>query len=176
MKHRLMRCNGLLIVELEAETLAQAVTLACRSGYSLTGLNLRGSDLSGSDLSGSDLSDSNLSDSDLSGSDLSDSNLSGSDLSGIPVIPNIDRTILSAVEGGGTLEMGNWHTCGTTHCRGGWAVHLAGEAGAALEKRIGTPAAAALIYAASRPNMALPDFYASNSEALADIRACAEAT
>jgi hypothetical protein len=42
-----------------------------------------------------------------------------------------------------------------------------------LEKLVGPKAAGALIYAASTGDP-VPDFYASNVEALADIRACAE--
>jgi hypothetical protein len=33
------------------------------------------------------------------------------------------------------LKMNKWH-CGTSHCIAGWAVHLEGEAGYALEKEV----------------------------------------
>ena len=66
--------------------------------------------------------------------------------------------------------MSGWHLCGTTHCRAGWAIHLAGAAGYALEDRIGSSAAGALIYAASRPELPVPDFFASDEDALADLR------
>ena len=67
------------------------------------------------------------------------------------------------------------HPCGTKHCRAGWVVTLAGEDGAKLEDKIGTAAAAAAIYMASDPEIKkIPDFYASNEEALEDILACAE--
>jgi hypothetical protein len=88
----------------------------------------------------------------------------------IPTVDDIDRRILAAIEAGGTLDMCAWHTCGTTHCRAGWAIHLAGDAGYELEKAVGPSAAGALIYAASRPGMAVPDFYASSEDALRDIR------
>ena len=53
---------------------------------------------------------------------------------------------------------------------------LAGEAGKALEAKIGTPAAATLIYLASDPDLyCFPSFYCSNEEALADMKARAEA-
>jgi hypothetical protein len=69
--------------------------------------------------------------------------------------------------------MGSWHgDCGTTHCRAGWAIHLAGDAGYALEKQMGAPAAGALIYHASAGYV--PDFYATNDDALADMRARSE--
>ena len=94
----------------------------------------------------------------------------------MPVIASIDAAILAAIEAPGhALDMKMWHTCGTTHCRAGWAITLAGEAGAALERAIGSAAAGTLIYAASRPNQPVPDFYASNEDALADLRACADA-
>jgi hypothetical protein len=62
--------------------------------------------------------------------------------------------------------------CGTTHCRAGWVVVLAGDEGKALEDKIGTPAAAAAIYLASDPNIGkFPSFYCGNAEALADMKA-----
>lgn len=88
----------------------------------------------------------------------------------IPIIPQIDAAILAAIGMGGYLDMSWWHTCDTTHCRAGWTVTLAGDAGAALEKQIGTNAAAAFIYARSRPGQPVPDWYASDEDALADIR------
>ena len=36
---------------------------------------------------------------------------------------------LKAIEDGGKLDMSTWHRCGTTHCRAGWAITLAGAAG-----------------------------------------------
>ena len=77
----------------------------------------------------------------------------------IPVVPHIDAAILVQIEGGGKLRMADWHTCATTHCRGCWAITLAGVAGAALEDKIGSAAAGVLIYAVSRPGVPLPDFY-----------------
>ena len=71
--------------------------------------------------------------------------------------------------------MGNWHSCDTTHCRAGWAVHLAGEAGRALEAFHDTPLAAYLIYKASSPvKVSFPRFYENNDTALADMKRCAE--
>ena len=93
----------------------------------------------------------------------------------MPVIPNIDTSILVAIEAGGSLDMKAWHTCQTTHCRAGWAITLAGEAGAKLEAEMGPAAAGALIYAASRPDQPVPDFYATDADAMADLRACAAA-
>jgi uncharacterized protein YjbI with pentapeptide repeats len=109
---------------------------------------------------------------DLSGADLRDAVLSGA-----PKIENIHQAIYAAASAPNALDMGQWHNaCGTAHCRAGWAVALAGEAGKALEGKIGTPAAATLIYLASDPDLdRFPSFYCSNAEALADMKASAEA-
>ena len=125
------------------------------------------------------LSGSNLSGADLSGTYLAGANLSDAiGLPSAPVVPHIDNAILAAIEAGGTLDMADWHAndnpCGTTHCRAGWAVHLAGEAGYKLEQQLGPNAAGALIYAASRPGQPVPDFYAPNKAAMASIRSDAD--
>ena len=91
----------------------------------------------------------------------------------VPVVEQLDSRIHAAVtDGVGALEMNSWHTCDTTHCRAGWAVQLAGPAGKALEDRLGTPAAAAMIYMTSVGRV--PSFYATNKAAMADLRECAE--
>jgi len=143
------------------------------SGADLSGANLRGANLSDADLSGADLILADLSGANLSGADLSDANLSDANLSGAkgitaPVIEDIDGRILKAIEAGGRLEMGQWHTCETTHCRAGWAIHFAGDFGKSLEERIGPSAAGALIYWASCKR--IPNFFATNKEAMEDIR------
>jgi carbonic anhydrase/acetyltransferase-like protein (isoleucine patch superfamily) len=93
-----------------------------------------------------------------------------------PVVPHIDAAILAAVKGRkGALRMDRWHTCDTTHCRAGWAIRLAGEDGKRLERVYGPEMAGTIIYQRSRPGRCVPDFYASDWEALADIRECAAA-
>jgi len=88
----------------------------------------------------------------------------------VPVVDQLDAKILAAVESGaGRLDMSAWHTCKTTHCRAGWAVALAGNAGQALESRYGTEDAGRRIYLASAGRC--PWFFDSNERALADIRA-----
>ena len=69
--------------------------------------------------------------------------------------------------------MAQWHStvCNTTHCRAGWAIHLAGQAGYALEAKLGSSVAGALIYARSCQEFAVPDFLDSNEAAIADMRA-----
>lgn len=113
---------------------------------------------------------------DLSGADLRGANLSGAtECMPIPVIPNIHIAIRDAVRTeGNRLYMANRHVCETTHCRAGRAIHLAGDAGHYLELRLGPAAAGALIYAASAPNDRVPNFYATDNDAMADIIRLAE--
>jgi len=147
----------------------------------LRGADLRRADLRGANLRRANLTVANLRGANLRGADLSVADLRGADLREvsvgtleIPVVSNIDAAILAAIETPGCgLEMNNWHTCKTTHCRAGWAIHLAGEKGYELEKRVSPVTAGALIYAVSRPGKRVPDFYASNEDALADLRQCA---
>jgi uncharacterized protein YjbI with pentapeptide repeats len=152
----------------------------------LGGADLRGAYMGGVDLRGVDLRDADLGDAYLGGVDLRDAYMGGVDLRGVDLrgvdlggayilkIKNIDAAILAAIDArGNELRMSSWHTCGTTHCRAGWAIHLAGDAGYRLENVVGSSAAGALIYAASRPDKPVPDFIASDAVALADLRACA---
>jgi uncharacterized protein YjbI with pentapeptide repeats len=133
--------------------------------------NLRGADLSGANLSGANLSEADLSEADLIGANLSGANLSRTlGLPLAPAIPSIDSAILAALEAGGALDMRRWHTCATTHCRAGWAIALAGDAGRDLESQFGPGTAGALIYAASRPGIPVPNFFANNDGALTDMR------
>ncbi len=91
----------------------------------------------------------------------------------VPVIHDLDQRIAAAVgKDGKKLNMSQWH-CGTTHCRAGWAITLGGEQAAKLEATLGAETAGRLIYEASTGRVA-PDFFASNADALADIRRCAE--
>jgi hypothetical protein len=169
------------------------------AGANLAGANLAGANLARADLAGANLADANLADADLAGANLAGANLAGANLAGanlaradlaganladalkideadIPIVPNIDATILKAIEAGGKLDMGQWHgdeACGTTHCRAGWAVHLAGEKGYDLEKRVGPQMAGTLIYHASRPGKPTPHFFSTNERALEDLRKCA---
>ena len=137
--------------------------------------DLGGANLGGTNLGGANLRGANLRDADLGGADLRDADLSDADLGGFPVkIKDIHKTIYAAASKDGALDMDSWH-CGTTHCRAGWVIQLSGEAGKALEWAIGTPTAAALIYMASDPKLEkIPDFYATNEEALEDMKRLAE--
>jgi hypothetical protein len=80
------------------------------------------------------------------------------------------------VEGPGALDMSTWHSCNTTHCRGGWVVTLAGEKGRKLEAASSTLFAAMQIYHASAPAIPVSPvrFFETNEIAMADIKRCAE--
>jgi uncharacterized protein YjbI with pentapeptide repeats len=147
------------------------------SGADLRGAYLRHADLRGADLRGAYLRHADLRGADLSGADLRGAylrhaDLRGADLRGAPVIEDIHAKVYAAASQPGALNMGQWH-CGTSHCRAGWVVTLAGKEGADLEAKIGTSAAAMAIYMASDPERwtteRLPDFYCGNETALADM-------
>ncbi len=90
----------------------------------------------------------------------------------MPVIENIHQRVLAAVTATpGALDMSTWHTCATTHCRAGWVVTLAGDAGTALEAFHNTALAAALIYRASSPDLrvSMARFYETDEQAMADL-------
>lgn len=162
-------------------------------------VDLSNSDFSGADFedarlcdtnfTGADLTSANFTDVVLHNCDFTNANLTGADfntkyLTGsiftnvilddtvIPVIPNIDATILSVITTQ-NFSMDHWHRnmrCGTTHCRAGWAITLTGEAGKCLEAAYGPAMAGALIYGASRPGQPTPNFFATNVDAIADMR------
>ncbi|HVC17680.1 MAG TPA: pentapeptide repeat-containing protein [Rhodanobacter sp.] len=184
-KHRFFRA---VLFSTEAESMKLAVEAAVKSRVDLIGANLSeaylsyaylsyanliGADLSDANMSGANLSRANLSRANLIGAnlrrvDLIGANLTGAKFTGVPIIEHLDSRILATIEAGGKLNMGEWHSCGTTHCRGGWAISLAGQAGAELEQKIGIANAATLIYLASTGRV--PDFYCDNDTAMADIR------
>jgi hypothetical protein len=100
----------------------------------------------------------------------------------VPVVEQIDARILEQISKPGcVLDMSQWHggedydngtACGTTHCRAGWAVMLAGADGLRLERELGSAERAAqAIYLASTGRV--PHFYANNEGALADLKRCA---
>jgi hypothetical protein len=93
----------------------------------------------------------------------------------VPKIENIHTKVLEAVTASPqSLNMERWHSCNTTHCRAGWVVHLAGEAGYALERFHNTVLAAQLIYRESGYEINPCRFYDSDKDAMADIVKCAE--
>lgn len=77
--------DGRQPLEIEAETISEAVQNAVKSGADLSGADLSGADLHGADLydadlHGADLYDADLYDADLGGADLHRANLSDADL------------------------------------------------------------------------------------------------
>lgn len=150
----------------------------------LQGAWLRGADLRFADLRGADLRQATLDEADLrgarfAGAKLKNAGFDGAKLDGATGLPkapklrDLHRRLSKAVGRRGTrLNMGIWHAdCGTSHCRAGWAIQLAGKAGKRLEAKLGPSAAGALIYFNSTG--VIPDFFADDAEALADIRRCA---
>jgi len=93
----------------------------------------------------------------------------------IPVIENIHQKVLEAVSQDGALNMSDWHTCETTHCRAGWVEVLAGEKGKELAKKTSTLFAAMQIYKASSHIEVPPTrFFDNNVDAMKDIIRCAD--
>ncbi|MGL5936162.1 MAG: pentapeptide repeat-containing protein [Cetobacterium sp.] len=179
----LHRQTGAVLREVDAGTLAGA-NLA---GAYLAGANLADAYLADAYLAGADLADAYLAGADLAGADLAGANLAGAYLAGanlagatvgghashgrallgdIKADPTLPARVAAAAIAPNALDMGNWHTCGTTHCLGGWAITLSGPAGRALEKTTSSSVAAAMLL----PSVAHL-FYASNEEALMWARA-----
>jgi hypothetical protein len=91
-----------------------------------------------------------------------------------PKIENIHQKIFEAVSNPNALDMSDWHTCNTVHCRAGWAVHLAGAAGYELERFHGSLLAGQLIYRESGYPINPCRFFDTNAAALADMKRLAE--
>jgi len=140
------------------------------SGLNLSGLDLEEANFTGATCQGTDFTGSTLTRATFRRADLTGAVLSGCDLSttsfaedtrldrallntvqGVPVVEDLHRRVYEAARQAGALDMSDWHTCETTHCRAGWVTHLAGPAGRALEDSIGTAPAARLIYLVSDP-------------------------
>ena len=65
-----------------------------------------------------------------------------------------------------SLEMSDWHTCNTTHCIAGWAIHQAGALGWLLEQLHGAEIAGLMLLGPDARRY----FYASNDEAREFLR------
>ncbi len=88
----------------------------------------------------------------------------------IPLIIDLDKRILEDIENNGFfLNQDTWHTCETTHCRAGFSELYAEDVGKEMVKHLGHWLTGALIYKKSTGR--IPNFYASNEDALADVRA-----
>lgn len=89
---------------------------------------------------------------------------------------NIAGQIITAIDDPKcALDMNVWHVCKTTHCLAGWAVHLCGKDGYALERLVGPAWAGAIIFANSHPGKNLPNFYGYEYEARAKLNRLARA-
>jgi hypothetical protein len=145
-------------------------------GSTVRGSTVIGSTVIGSTVRGSTVRGSTVIGSTVRGSTVIDGKILVADVlvdpTTLPAVADLDRKIAEAVAIPGALDMSGWH-CGSSHCRAGWAIHLAGAAGYALEKQYGSEVAGILIYLASTGRTRGPDFFASHDEALADIRRCA---
>jgi hypothetical protein len=91
-----------------------------------------------------------------------------------PVIEKIHKKIYEAASAPGAFCMNDWHKCKTTHCRAGWTVELAGEAGKKLEERTSTLFAAMQIYKASGYLISPCRFFDSDEKAMEDMKRLAE--
>lgn len=93
-----------------------------------------------------------------------------------PVIEDIDKVVYAAASQPLALDMSDWHTCATMHCRAGWVVTLAGDAGKVLEDYYGTCLAAQLIYRESGAPINPCRFFDTDDKAMADMKRRAEAS
>lgn len=99
----------------------------------------------------------------------------------VPVVEKLDTEILAAVKkfGKDSFDMGSWHvtvpeeesSCGTAHCRAGWATTIAPN-GKEFDYAFGPEIAGAIIY--KRNTGRVPDFFASNAAAMRDMKASAK--
>jgi hypothetical protein len=105
---------------------------------------------------------------DLSGADLRYADLRGVDLRGAngliiasDAADRLKAVAANALAADDALEMDAWHTCNTTHCIAGWAIHLAGEPGRLLEESHGSAIAGLMLLGIE----AHSHFYDSNEDA-----------
>ena len=158
--------------------LGLAVQWAVKTEADLTEADLTCANLTCVNLTCANLTEANLTWANLTEADLTWANLTEADLTWadwVPKIKNIHQTVYEAASKPKALEMADWHTCETTHCRAGWVVHLAGNAGRVMEGVYGTGSAAALIYMVSDPSMKrVPNWTDTNENALADMKRLAE--
>lgn len=131
----------------------------------LRGAYLRGADLRGADLYGADLSDADLRYASFGGGKEGEG-LTPAMIGLPPACLSFEIKVIKAALAPNALEMGSWHTCDTTHCIAGWAVHLSGAAGKALEAVTSSSCAGALLV----PGLAHL-FYSSNEEATEALKA-----
>lgn len=168
-----LREVALTAKELKGVNLKDAYLQCAHCDYS----NLRNADFRGADLDGANFEKANLQNADFRGAslkfaDFSEANILGTKFDAqIPKVEKLHSRLLEV-----DVDMFTWHTCDTTHCRAGWAIHLAGEEGYALERKYGPNVAGALITINSCPelNGQVPNWFATDKEARTDIARLAE--
>lgn len=159
-----------------ADVPAHEIVLGLLVGFARDGglfeADLRGADLRGADLRGADLSRASLSGANLSGANLRGASLRGASLRGVcglnlpsPELAaeRIAALAARALAAEDALSMGEWHSCETSHCIAGWAIHLAGDAGARLERDNGSEIAGLMLLGTE----AHAHFYDSDADARA---------
>jgi hypothetical protein len=118
----------------------------------LTGAKLRDAGLGDADMSWTILTRADLTRADLIGTDLRDAVLTDTvGIGDVPrtSVPDLAAAILRQIEEHPeTWNQRLWHT-NTQHSCAGWAIVLAGPAGEAAERRLGTPQAAVLLLGGS---------------------------
>ena len=142
----------------------------------LSNAYLRHANLRHANLTDANLTNADLTDADLFNANLSNAYLTDADLPQTVKIEKLFTKIQSAIKSGGRLNMGQWHSCKTTHCMAGWVTSLAGETGRVMERLLGTPWAATLIILESCPYLEgkVPDFHSSNEEGMKFINECVD--
>ena len=85
----------------------------------------------------------------LAGADLARADLADAKGISLPTPEEAERRIKAvanaALASEAALDMGDWHTCETTHCIAGWAIHNEGSVGYILEKAVGSPMAGLML-------------------------------
>ena len=129
---------------------------------------LRSADLRYADLRYAVLSYANLRSAVLRSADLRSADLRSADLrsaTGLIIASDaadrLKAVAANALATDAALEMNTWHTCNTTHCIAGWAIHLAGEPGRLLEESHGPSVAGLMLLGAE----AHSHFYDNNADA-----------
>jgi hypothetical protein len=143
------------------------LTRANLTGADLTGANLTGAYLTRANLTGAYLTGANLTGAYLTRANLTGAYLTRAYLSGViglKIAADAPARLLAVARAAlqpGALYMNDWHTCETTHCISGWAVHLAGEVGCVLETAVGVHMAGLYLLGVE----AAGHFYDTNKEA-----------
>ena len=160
---------GVVLFEDSSGSIKEALEAATDCGADLRGANLRGANLRGANLSDADLGGADLNGANLNGATFYGANICGADFGlEVPVIEDVHKKVYEACSVEGALNMNEWHTCETTHCRAGWVIHLANAYD--LQEKFGAGVAAQLIYYKSDPGDYELDFHCENKEALEAMR------